>query len=485
MDIDPPPPAPPSSAPKKVFNSSSLVLSAALVLSPAPIPNRFQADLRQSSNLRYRSSRTSTSTSTAIFYLSRSGSKISKSKERSPCFLDDDAEVDQEITLPWICAVMAGTMRTKSTPPPFPITEFCSFVSCFFCFVSCSCLKTRHELKFVSCSCLARVVFTRIEIRVVFVFAKFVSCKFVSDTNTRHDDTNCQVYLNDMFKMNAIISKDMNKSNTSSTYMLECSNVWHDRLGHVSYNSICRFVKLDYIPNFDIDSNHKCPTCVEAKLTRSFFQMVERDTESLDLIHIIYLCMADDCSTLVDTLKQSLQFGLAFMENEAKSVAKSNSNQRKQSRYLFEMENLNCYRRSLLSAIDLWRWRRKEIKRCRRRRYLHRLPESCKWRWKALTERCRRVSRWREGVNNEEKDKFVFGESTQQINKVVKSDRGGYYVSPYADFCVQNGIHHLHPIHLNKMVLPRERINRWRETILSTNYPLNKIPLKENDETLY
>ncbi|KAL4574923.1 hypothetical protein LXL04_021763 [Taraxacum kok-saghyz] len=65
-------------------------------------------------------------------------------------------------------------------------------VSCLF--VSCSCL-TRHELKFVSCSCLARVVFTRIEIRVVFVFAKFVSCKFVSDTNTRHDDTNCQVYL--------------------------------------------------------------------------------------------------------------------------------------------------------------------------------------------------------------------------------------------------------------------------------------------------
>ncbi|KAL4563467.1 hypothetical protein LXL04_027510 [Taraxacum kok-saghyz] len=59
----------------------------------------------------------------------------------------------------------------------------------------------RHELKFVSCSCRVRVwpvscscliPQTRIEIRVVFVFAKFVSCKFVSDTNTRHDDTNCQ-----------------------------------------------------------------------------------------------------------------------------------------------------------------------------------------------------------------------------------------------------------------------------------------------------
>ncbi|KAL4575856.1 hypothetical protein LXL04_011943 [Taraxacum kok-saghyz] len=34
--------------------------------------------------------------------------------------------------------------------------------------------------------------YTRIKIRVVFVFAKFVSCKFVSDTNTRHADTDCQ-----------------------------------------------------------------------------------------------------------------------------------------------------------------------------------------------------------------------------------------------------------------------------------------------------
>ncbi|KAL4570794.1 hypothetical protein LXL04_026457 [Taraxacum kok-saghyz] len=70
-----------------------------------------------------------------------------------------------------------------------------------FVFIRVVFVSDRHELKFVSCSCRVRVwpvscscliPQTRIEIRVVFVFAKFVSCKFVSDTDTRHDDTNCQ-----------------------------------------------------------------------------------------------------------------------------------------------------------------------------------------------------------------------------------------------------------------------------------------------------
>ncbi|KAL4567143.1 hypothetical protein LXL04_022717 [Taraxacum kok-saghyz] len=54
-------------------------------------------------------------------------------------------------------------------------------------FVSCPC---RVRVQAVSCLCFTGQ--TRIIIRVVFVFGKFVSCKFVSDTNTRHDDTDCQ-----------------------------------------------------------------------------------------------------------------------------------------------------------------------------------------------------------------------------------------------------------------------------------------------------
>ena len=40
-----------------------------------------------------------------------------------------------------------------------------------------------------------------------------------------------------------------------------------------------------YIPSFQIDSKHKCEICVEAKLTRSSFQTIERNTEPLELIH--------------------------------------------------------------------------------------------------------------------------------------------------------------------------------------------------------
>lgn len=46
-----------------------------------------------------------------------------------------------------------------------------------------------------------------------------------------------------------------------------------------------RLVNLEHLPKFHIDLNHKCETCVEAKLTKSQFSTVERSTEPLELIH--------------------------------------------------------------------------------------------------------------------------------------------------------------------------------------------------------
>ena len=46
-----------------------------------------------------------------------------------------------------------------------------------------------------------------------------------------------------------------------------------------------KLINLNHIPTFQIDAKHKCETCVEAKLTRSSFQSVERHTKPLDLIH--------------------------------------------------------------------------------------------------------------------------------------------------------------------------------------------------------
>ena len=91
---------------------------------------------------------------------------------------------------------------------------------------------------------------------------------------------------NGMVKMNvmAIKAKEMNKI-SSSAYMIESSNLWHGRLGHVNYDTLRKLINLECIPKFNIDSNHKCEIYGEAKLTRTSFHSVERSNETLDSIH--------------------------------------------------------------------------------------------------------------------------------------------------------------------------------------------------------
>ena len=81
----------------------------------------------------------------------------------------------------------------------------------------------------------------------------------------------------------------INKNNQSSVYLLESFNLWHGRLEHVNYDILRRLINLDHIPSFQIDSKHKCEICIEAKLTRSSFQTIERNTKPLELIHS-YVC---------------------------------------------------------------------------------------------------------------------------------------------------------------------------------------------------
>ena len=127
---------------------------------------------------------------------------------------------------------------------------------------------------------------------------------------------------NGLFKMNVMTVvppiKNTNKKNTSSAYMLESSNVWHGRLGHVNYNTLRRLINMECLPNFKIDPNHKCEICVESKLTRTSFQSIERSSEPLELIHSdicdlkfiqtrggkkYFLTLIDDCTRYVYLLR--------------------------------------------------------------------------------------------------------------------------------------------------------------------------------------
>ena len=119
---------------------------------------------------------------------------------------------------------------------------------------------------------------------------------------------------NGLFKLNVVTIvptiKNINK-NTSSAYMLESSNVWHGRLGHVNYNTLCRLINMECLPKFKINPNHKFEICVESKLARTSFQSIERSSEPLELIHLdicdlkfiqtrgdkkYFLTLIDDCT---------------------------------------------------------------------------------------------------------------------------------------------------------------------------------------------
>ena len=51
------------------------------------------------------------------------------------------------------------------------------------------------------------------------------------------------------------------------------------------YRTLHRLINLNLLPKFEIDFDYKCETCVEAKMARAYFELVERSTEPLDLIY--------------------------------------------------------------------------------------------------------------------------------------------------------------------------------------------------------
>ncbi|GJV68588.1 retrovirus-related pol polyprotein from transposon TNT 1-94 [Tanacetum coccineum] len=139
----------------------------------------------------------------------------------------------------------------------------------------------------------------------------FESDKFVLSKNQMYVGKGYAVDA--MFKLNVMVVKnDINKMN-SSAYLIESSNVWHGRLGHVNFNSMRRLIKFNSIPNFHIDSKYKCETCVEAKLTRTSFKSVKRTTEPLDMIH------TDICDLKSLPTKGGNKYFITFIDDCTKS----------------------------------------------------------------------------------------------------------------------------------------------------------------------
>ena len=243
-------------------------------------------------------------------------------------------------------------------------------------------------------------------------------------------------YMSDvLFKITVMtIVSNFNNKNTSSAYMIEPSNVWHCRLGHVNFDTMRKLMKLELLPKFNIDANHKCETCVESKLTRSSFHNIERNTEPLDLIH------SDTCDLKYVQTRGGKKYFVTFIDDC--------------TRY--------CYVYLLKSKDEAL-----EIFLC--------------------------IIRMRMRINLEKKIKTIRsdrgGEYDAPFDRFCQEHGIIHQTSaPYTP--QQNGIaerknrilKEIMNVMLTSSGLPQ---NLWGEALLSVNYILNKLPHKKLDKTPY
>ena len=192
-----------------------------------------------------------------------------------------------------------------------------------------------------------------------------------------------------------------------------------------------KLINLNHIPTFQIDAKHKCETCVEAKLTKSSFQSIERHTEPLDLIH------SDICDLKLVQTRGGNKYFITFVDDSTKY----------------------CYVYLL----------------------------------KSKGEAIEKFVLYKNEVENKLNRKI----------KVLRSDRGGEYESPFVDLCAQHGIIHettapyspqSNGVAERKNRTLKEMMNAMlissclpqsNEAILSANYLLNKVPKKKSEKTPY
>ena len=71
-----------------------------------------------------------------------------------------------------------------------------------------------------------------------------------------------------LFVLNVLKVINENAS-SSSAYLLDFVNIWHDRLGHINYSYIKRMKQLGLLNNMSTSYDHeKYQICVESKSTK-------------------------------------------------------------------------------------------------------------------------------------------------------------------------------------------------------------------------
>jgi len=86
-----------------------------------------------------------------------------------------------------------------------------------------------------------------------------------------------------IFRLNVINSSD-NENSIHVALNVESCDIWHERLGHVNFNSIKKMINLNLIPISSFRSTFRCEICVQGKHTRKSF-FYHKTSEPLEFIY--------------------------------------------------------------------------------------------------------------------------------------------------------------------------------------------------------
>lgn len=201
----------------------------------------------------------------------------------------------------------------------------------------------------------------------------------------------------------------------------------------MNYDVLRRLIKLDHIHAFKIEQDHKCEVCVEAKMTRTSFQTIERRTDPLDLIH------SDLCDFKFVESRGGNKYFITFIDDSTKYCHV----------YLLKSKD---------EAIEKFILYKNEVE----------------------NQQSRKIKALRSDQGGEYV--YPFGEFCAEHGIIHQT------TAPYTP--QQNGVAERKNRTLKEMMnamlissgLPH---NLWSEVILTANYILNKVPRKKVDKTPY
>jgi hypothetical protein len=92
------------------------------------------------------------------------------------------------------------------------------------------------------------------------------------------------VFVGKWYSCDGMYKLSINNINSGSTYIIESSILWHNRLIHLNFRSL-KFMFKHGLISYNHNHSAKCEICIQAKMTKKLFSRTNRNSKLLELVH--------------------------------------------------------------------------------------------------------------------------------------------------------------------------------------------------------